>query len=257
MKRGSIILVLLLVGRSLSAGGVVAGDTSGPGGAAFSVQSNIPGVKVVVDTMFVGETPILEQAITAGTHVLHFVHPGANNWLLPPIVETIAVRPSDHFDRTVIFPTVYHIVSDPYGAAVHYHDSVIGLTPLIFAVSSTTGILQLTKDGYDEVSLPLPSEGGIVHTVLRSRGGVAPSPLVNGEQAKSLTPVYLTSGAAVVSGMLAAYFKIKSDGKYDDYRANGDHVALEEVRRYDAISGVAIAVSEVNLLLLSYFLLSR
>ena len=38
------------------------------------------------------------------------------------------VHPSDRIERTIHFPSVYHITSDPYGARVKYNDAIVGET---------------------------------------------------------------------------------------------------------------------------------
>ena len=225
--------------------------------ATLSVQSNIVGVKVFLDTLLLGDVPLRDVSVEAGMHIIRFVHPDMKSWLVPAIVETISLAPSGHIDRTVNFPFVYYITSDPYSAEVHHSDSVIGRTPFLFTTFSSREVITLTKEGYEDVALPLPPDGGAVHAAMQSRLAGRISAVFNGEQPKSLTPIYFTSGAAIAGGVVAAYFKIKADGHYNDYRISGDQGTLEQVRRFDTISGVALVTSEVSLLLLSYFLLSR
>ncbi|HEV8537824.1 MAG TPA: PEGA domain-containing protein [Bacteroidota bacterium] len=259
MRRWICLLGSLVVSAGMSSAEPVTDDSSRSPAqdALLSVQSNVAGVKVFVDTLLLGETPVEDARVTAGEHILHFVHPDSKNWLLPAIVETLVVAPSDHIVRTATFPTVYHIISNPYGAEVYYNDSVIGQTPLIFAAVTERGVVTLRHGGYDDQILPLPDGGGLLHATLPSRIGEAPSPLLNGEEVKSLTPVYLATGTAIFSGALAAYFKIKADGYYNDYKKSGDTGALDRVRRLDTLSGVTLLTSEVSLFVLSYLLLSR
>lgn len=259
MNLGRSALGLLVVFSTIS-GAVAATEDSSWSGIQvghLSVRSNIDCVKVFVDTLFYGETPMGDTSLPAGTHILRFVHPDMNNWLLPAIVETLSVNASDLIVRTANFPFVYHITSNPYGASVHFNDSIVGQTPLMFSTPSTSGVVTLTHDGCEDVLLPLPGQGGMLHAVMPSRTGETPSVLVNGEQLKSLTPIYMTSGAAVITGALAAYFKIKADGYYNEYRNTGDRAALDRVRRLDTLSGIALVTSEASLLMLSYLLFSR
>ena len=80
--------------------------------------------------------------------------------------------------------------------------------------------------------------------------------LTNGLPPNNL-PMYLTSSAAVLSGAVAAYFKLKADNLYKDYDRTGDQSVLDKVKTYDTISGVALGVCEINLGLLTYILLSK
>ncbi|MBI5215484.1 MAG: PEGA domain-containing protein [Ignavibacteriae bacterium] len=80
--------------------------------------------------------------------------------------------------------------------------------------------------------------------------------LANGLPSNNL-PLYLTSSAAIVSGAVAAFFKIKADNLYDEFERTGDQSALDKVKTYDTVSGIALGVCEINLGLLTYFLLSK
>lgn len=225
--------------------------------ATLSVQSSTPGVRVYIDSLMIGTAPLLDVAVVRGTHVLTFVHSTTDNWFVPSVAETIAFSAGERVERNITFPSVYHVTSDPYGASVQFHDSLVGHTPLMFSTYAGKGVVTFSKNGYEDVNLPLTADGGVLHAVLVSKTGESTSALVNGEQMKSLTPIYLSSGAAIICGTAAAYFKIKADGYYNDYRNTGDESALQRVRKFDTISGVALVTSEISLLLLSYFLLSR
>jgi hypothetical protein len=92
---------------------------------------------------------------------------------------------------------------------------------------------------------------------LNDSGSVVPArALANGLPSNNL-PLYLTSSAAVVSGAVAAYFKIKADNLYDEFERTGDNSALDDVKTYDTVSGIALGVCEINLGLLTYLLLSK
>ena len=258
MRRYTVILFALCVYKSVAF--AIADTTSmtqDSTSATLSVESPAMGVKVFIDNTMVGTTPLHNINIVPGGHILTFVHSNVNNWLVPALTETISVNANEHVKRAVSFPVVYHITSDPYGAEVRYNDSLIGRTPFMFSAPTGKGVVVLSKEGYENIELPLTSDGGVLHAVLVSKIGKAPPVLVNGEQMKSMTPVYLSSGAAIISGTVAAYFKIKADGYYNDYRNTGDEEALRRVRKFDSISGVALVTSEISLLKLSYFLLSR
>jgi hypothetical protein len=233
------------------------GTTKDSSSATLSVESNTPGVKVYIDSMMVGTTPLNNFTITPDKHVLMFVYSDGKLWLVPAIIETLSITAGEHVRREANFPKVYHLTSDPYGAEVYLNDSLVGQTPLMLATQLERGIIMLKMEGYESVEFPLATEGGMLHSALVSKTGMTASALVNGEQVKSMTPVYVSSGAAIVGGTLAAYFKIKADGYYNDYRNTGDQAALDRVRRFDTISGVALVTSEISLLMLSYFLLSR
>ncbi len=93
--------------------------------------------------------------------------------------------------------------------------------------------------------------------ITNDSGSILPSrALANGLPSNNI-PLYLTSSAAVLSGAVAAYFKIQADNMYDEFERTGDQSALDKVKRYDTVSGIALGVCEINIGLLAYILLSK
>jgi len=252
----SIAFILLV-----AACGSVLPDTAAPesrGRSSLVVESSIPGVRVFLDTMFVGLAPLTDSLVDTGTHTLRFVHPEGNSWLHPAVIETLNVPPSSALRREVHFPPCYHVDSEPSGARVRYADSLLGETPL-YVVLHGEGLLRLSLDGYSDVSLPLDPGRSDMYVPLSLLPGTSPirSPFLSYEQSKSSTPIVLAAGATVLSGALAAYCKIKADGYYSDYQQTGNVRLLDDVRRFDAEAAVSLATSQISLLVLSYLLFSR
>ncbi len=84
-----------------------------------------------------------------------------------------------------------------------------------------------------------------------------PTTALEGKVVPSTVPLYLTTAGAIVCGSLAAYFKLQADKEYDDYQYTGDQESLKRVKRNDTISGIALVACEINLVALTYLLLSR
>jgi hypothetical protein len=228
--------------------------------ATLSVQSNISGAQVYIDTLFAGVTPLEQRVLEEGTHIVRYVYPDSRSWNHTAIIETLAVRSVEAIHRRIIFPVVYHITSEPYGATVHLNDSLIGTTPLFCAFTPVKGMITLSKEGYAEATVTLSADGGDVYALLhrntQEMNGER-SPFLSDGGTKNMRPVILTAGAAVLTGAASAYFKIKADGYYNDYRVNGDPGTLDRVRRLDTAAGITLFASEMSLLALSYLLLSR
>ena len=228
--------------------------------ALLTVRSSLPGVRVFIDTFALGTVPLDTVAIDTGGHILHFVHPDGNQWLYPAMTETLIVHPSEHIERTVHFMELYSVTSEPYGATVQWNDSVLGQTPLRIPLPSSHPVIMLSKDGFQKETVPLSSDVRNMHVVLHPlTGGMgsASSLYLTQQQSKNSMPLYLATGATVLTGAAAAYFKIKADNAYLDFRRNGDQSSLDQVHKFDTLSGVSLVVSELNLLLLTYLLLSR
>ncbi len=50
----------------------------------------------------------------------------------------------------------------------------------------------------------------------------------------------------MVLGAVTAYFKLKADDKFDEYKYSGDKKFLDETNRFDTISGISLALFQIN-----------
>ncbi|MCH8941719.1 MAG: hypothetical protein IIA48_04670 [Bacteroidetes bacterium] len=62
-------------------------------------------------------------------------------------------------------------------------------------------------------------------------------------------------GSFVALGAATAYFKIKADKRFDNYKKTNNTSLLDDTNKYDAISGVTFALMQVNLGVLVYYFL--
>ena len=71
-------------------------------------------------------------------------------------------------------------------------------------------------------------------------------------------PLLVSGGAvALISGIATAYYKIQADNRYDKFLATGDRQLLDETHRYDTMAAVTLALSQVGLVIVAYYLLSE
>ncbi|OLD67660.1 MAG: hypothetical protein AUI33_10195, partial [Ignavibacteria bacterium 13_1_40CM_2_61_4] len=241
-----LILLILVLHSSLHASWCIP-DTTRPADTAATSQAPIlevrterPGVRVYADTAYLGATPLAPVRISEGMHIIHYVPPETHSWLNPAVIETLTAHPGEHLVRTVAFR----------------NGSVLGLTPLDLRLPSPLSVVTVSKEGYQEASIPLAGDQREVHVLLHASEGGSPAPpsaYLSGERSKSALPIYITTGATVLTGAAAAYFKIKADNYYDDYRRTGDEGKLSQVRQLDVASGITLAASELSLFTLTYF----
>jgi hypothetical protein len=67
---------------------------------------------------------------------------------------------------------------------------------------------------------------------------------------------YAAGATMVVSGVLSAYLKSKSDKDFDSYIATGDPGLLSSTQRLDRFAGMTLFVTEISLGVLIYLLLA-
>jgi len=165
-------------------------------------------------------------------------------------------------DSTVTGEYFYFINSNPFNAEVYYKDSLLGLTPVRFTSNEKlSGNILLKKKGYKDESFNLeeynfekgteiflksilPVEEKIV---LKDKG-------TNFGKKRSLTGI-LTSGIlAITTGMLAYNTKEKANDFYNQYLDNRSQDNLDKSNKYDIYSGISLAIMQVSIAGLIYFL---
>jgi hypothetical protein len=229
--------------------------------ASISITASAP-CRVYGDTTDLGSTPASWTVQKPGTVIVHVIPQAAANekeWGAPAIVETLTVNPGDRIEKNYQIPILYHIASEPYGADVFLHDSLVGRTPCTLAIACSNKFIKLEADGFENTELPLDPAQTSVHVSLSPRSALSN---VNGTalthpESVNNTPLYTIGAATVVSGVLAATCKIKADNIYGDYRSTGDGSVVPGVHTYDTISGISLAATQVGIIWLSYLLLSR
>jgi hypothetical protein len=220
----------------------------------------LPGIKVFADSQYVGTAPFTAFSRVEGEHILRYVPPDSGRWPSTAVVETLTFRRGGRLVRTLGVPSTCHLTTEPYGATVRRDGVELGVTPLDVQFTSTKSLVTLEKAGFETATVPLSGGEPWIHLLLHPKEGVPADPqalYLGGEQSKNMLPIYVTTGATVITGTAAAILKIKADNRYDDYRQSGDARALTDVRRLDLASGVSLALSELSLVGLAYFLLSH
>ena len=156
------------------------------------------------------------------------------------------------------------------GARVLDDSVFLGVAPLdSVPIKPGTHILRCISPGVSWFSTPVVetvyvhASESLVRTVdfpvLNSRNvaSAATASALAKEQSISNFPVYASTASAVVTGVVAAYFKIRADNSYADFRQNGDPGLLDQVHNLDRASGIALAACQASLLFLTYSLLTR
>ena len=226
--------------------------------AHIDVTADPPGSVVFLDSENIGTAPVPGVDVAAGRHLLRCASGDNLVWPAAVSAETLIVRPGDTVHCHCVVPRIYHLVTDPGSADIMFGDSVIAVTPCFLTDRYRGKALTARAPGYQDGLIVLPESGGVVTLRLQPSGSQPPpGPLISESQQQDMLPVYVSSGSAILSGVAAAYFKIKADNYYSDYLATGDPALLDKIHRFDTISGIALVVSQVRIGALTYYLFSR
>ena len=136
-----------------------------------------------------------------------------------------------HFNAETLIET---IPSDVY---VYSNDSLLGFTPI--KIPTNIQELKLSKPGYVQKEIKIVEKP--VHLIqLEFNGTIKSEPFVKTTLFKVLV------GSAIALGAITAYFKLKADDNFDEYRFSGNKKFLDETNRYDTISGISLALFQIN-----------
>lgn len=100
----------------------------------------------------------------------------------------------------------------------------------------------LSKEySFDEKNNNLNSIQLINHNSLQNSGSY-----INKQSFHETNLFKVLIGTAIAFGSTAAYYKIKADKKYDEYLIAKDKAILDQVNKYDLVSGISFGLLQIN-----------
>ncbi len=234
---------------------------------SVAILTNIDSSVVFVDAVRKGLTPLSLSDLTPGTHHLVLQHPDAESWLTSSIADSIRVVSGQPLTLRYRFEPRYLIQSIPFDAEVVLADSVIGRTPLAFSGGPSLLLdkkttLTLRKPGYETGTFDMGmAQHGVLSVTLKNlwETNGDQEAIFRSDNGQISKPLRLTLAIAgtVLSGTAAAYFKIKADDRYLEYRRSGNPDLLAQSQRLDTAAAVAFVATQIGLGLFTYFVLSN
>ncbi|GEM_PF-6075406 len=251
----SLIVPLSVVALHAQDGGRILARTG-----SVTISTKPVGAEVYLDNVFLGRAPLEAVAVETGSHVISCFFPSRRDWNASAVLETLQVLQDSSLRREYILPQVFMVRSIPSGVSVRSGDSVVGTTPVELMNSGMTLpiwlavgelpdtlMIETTREGFRAAIARLPQRTPLLE-------GVSP-PIMSENRLRSWS-VFGALGMGAVSGVLAAHWKVQANQAAEAFRfsqAQGDRDAMH---RYDARSGIAFAITQVSLGVLTYLLLT-
>ncbi len=232
--------------------------------AQLNIQADVDSAVVFLDSMKIGETPLVVRDIRPGFHRLRIVHPDVTNWLTGSIRDSLQIQPGEEKVLRYTFGRRFLILSVPSGAEVLIDDSASGSTPYLISFAGTDSLpsISLRREGYDSAKVDLSeARRGILTVALKKlwspdqRGGELEETVVT--ENHGTFRVYLAGAITVGFGAAAAYFKIQADDRNAQYVTNLSSSSASQIRVYDTASAICLVFAEVGFGFLTYFLLTE
>ncbi len=211
-------------------------------------------LNIFLNSNFIGRGTV-EIKLTKGKYVIS-AKESPIIWDAKTISDTLTITGCSHSDQfsgkdTSInfdFSKQVYLNTEPQDAYVYKSDSVIGFTPLIIPLSDDS--LTLTKPGFLSKSFLVTSKYNDDIIKLNAISQPEHTNFFAGQVFKILV------GSIVVLGAATAYFKLKADDRFSQYKNTGDQTFLNETRTNDLISGITLGALEINFGILMYYFLS-
>lgn len=233
----------------------------------LTLQTEHRGLEVRVDGNRVGHTPVRELALAPGPHEVGVENPYRSNWFDRPWTAEVVVTAGDTAVVDVVFEKSYSVNSQPFGAAVHFEQELLGETPLFFSLAEdSTGTVRLSREGYVDTSFVIgDSKRRYFNIALVPEQPVTPpevaADIAPEKQKRSKLPIYLAVGVSAAAGGLALYFRQKGNERYDQYLSTGDPQRMEaylsDAKRFDRLAAISFGVFQVSFVFSFYALIKR
>ncbi|RMG62618.1 MAG: PEGA domain-containing protein [Calditrichaeota bacterium] len=233
--------------------------------ALLSIQSEPAGCWVRIDTVLVGQTPILSLETSPGRHIINVYPPEGGLWNWNEQTVEVTLAPAQDTTVTVVFDQPVLVNSLPPRAEVYAGKQYLGTTPLYLNFARYAGQnLTVRKDGYKPYAFQLVKPGPIV-AHLESRFGTGDDKGVTRPKLLGLLPrthvraKFALLAATVATHWASFYFKNKADDNFENYQRSGDPARmrhyLNQTRKYDTLSEIALGLSYTSLAGLMYMVI--
>jgi hypothetical protein len=202
----------------------------------LKIISDISEVNIFINDSLVSTSGKLELELEDGSYSITAVE-NSEKWNPITFNDTLVLSGCETKIVNYNFTSETLIETIPSDVYVYSDETLIGFTPL--KVPKNIQELRLSKPGYIEKKI-LPEDNPIQIVKLDFNGKIKSEPFVNTTLFKVLT------GSAIALGAITAYYKLKADDKFDEYRFSGNKKFLDETNKYDTISGISLALFQIN-----------
>jgi len=215
------------------------------------LNCDVSGLQVWLDGVSVGQTPLAELTVEAGTHMLRVSHPDPTDWIARDWESAVSLQAGERKQLTVTFPTSYWIGTVPGEAAIHIDGRYAGVTPMIMNIpSDSLEFIVIQKSGYEDYVLDSHWANA---SLIQIRLKQIPVDLGTEKESFRLSKTWIIAGGAVavLCGGLGYYFKVRSDRAYEKYMRASHPDDMDrhfsEVEHFDRLTGIFYGIGEVSL----------
>lgn len=202
------------------------------------IQSDSVSVYVFINDSMISKTNYSEILLPDGEYRIKLV--GDNKiWNSNIVSDTVTLRNCETMLIKYNDSNGIYLDSNPQDAYVFSGDSLIGNTPMLINIGYKN--VTLKKSGYSDYNLVNLTAEDHLKVNLNFIG------IKKQESFFTSTAFKILAGTAIALGAASAYFKLKADNKFDEYKLSNDKSLLDETHKYDLISGISFTALQLNI----------
>jgi len=213
----------------------------------LKINSDISEVNIFINDSLISSNGNIDTELNDGRYII-IATENSGKWNAKTFSDTVFLSGCETKIINYYFRNETLLETIPSDVYVYSNDSLIGFSPL--KIPKNFGELKLAKPGYVERKINIDDKSYYL-IELNYNGIVKSEPFVETTLFKVLT------GSVIVLGAVTAYFKLKADDKFDEYRFSGNKKFLDETNKYDTISGISLALFQINFGYIIYRFLSE
>jgi len=244
MRMNSFIRNILILSFAIASYSCFAQDCE----VNVTVKTDKENIDVFIDNVKEGNGNSVSFRIPQGTHILELKEQ-TGQWNPKYLKDILYIDNCEDLILNYSLNNKIRLDSEPQNAYVFENDSLIGYTPLF--VNPDFKSLFLSKPGY------LDKE---IYKSDITPGEKITLEFIGKEKRKNFyesTLFKVLVGTALALGTVTAYTKLHADNKFEEYQFSGDPDVLDEVDKFDIISGTTFVALQINFGLIVYFFLAN
>lgn len=259
MNLTGMFLLLLPMISGPDEPGVPDPDSSG---TRLVVTADLDSATIRINGMPAGFTPATIDTLTPGRHAVSVRAPVSESWFAGALDDTVIIAAGETTRIRATLRRRLLLMSEPGGVPVYLGDSLAGFTPFLLSqpwIAQPQEVTLRPPASSPAGLLSADARRGVAHFLFTQERPPAYPGAVHLLHEEPGPPIrlYVAGGAALVSGIAAAAWKVRADEVYAEYRAGRDPAARDRTRRLDTASAVALAAMQISLGLFVYFVFSE
>jgi len=232
--------------------------------AHLTILSTPAGARVLLDSTWIGYTPLHRITTSPGRHTLKLFPPFSGVWNITEKTVTLTLQAGIDSTLQFHFTPPLFITSVPPQATIWMDSVIIGTTPDYLPFEMVRGkILILTRKGYLPYTIKIHSSQPLTLYLHRKQGFTEKrrSPILQIVPHNHQTAKFTLMATTVISHWAAFLLKRKADFYYDRYQHTAQPHEIEyywnQTRKFDRMSDIALGLSYTSLSIFLYLVIFK